>query len=331
VLAPTEKVRQKRAELPEVHFRYHDRYRELIDSCAGMEPLRTGIVHPVKPQSIRAIFQAVDENIIIPVLVGPAARIQAAAEQAEVDISGYEVIDTEHSHAAAAEAVRLAASGRLQALMKGALHTDELLSALVSSAGGLRTERRISHAYVMDVPNYHKPLIITDAAMNITPSLDVKADICRNAIDLWHTACGDGEQRPKVALLSAVETVNGRMQSTLDAAALCKMADRGQIEHAVLDGPLGLDAAISRQSADNKGIDSKVAGDADILVAPDIEAGNMIAKQLTFLGNSDAAGLVLGARVPVILTSRSDNLRTRLMSCALALRVATARTTGSPP
>ena len=180
----------------------------------------------------------------------------------------------------------------------------------------------------MDVPNYHKPLLITDAAINIAPNLEVKADICRNAIGLWQIACGDGERRPKVALLSAVETVNGRMQSTLDAAALCKMADRGQIENAILDGPLGLDAAISRQSAEHKGIVSAVAGDADILVAPDIEAGNMIAKQLTFLGNSDAAGLVLGARVPVMLTSRSDNLRTRLMSCALALRVAEAQKSG---
>ena len=330
VRAPTEKVRKKKAELPEVHFRYHDRYRELIDACEGLEPLRTAIVHPVKAHGIRAIAEAVREHLITPVLVGPEARVRAAAEEAEVDISGFQLIDVEHSHAAAAEAVRQAASGRVQALMKAALHTDELLSALVASSSGLRSERRISHAYVMDVPNYHKPLIITDAAINIAPDLDIKADICRNAIGLWHIACGGEDQRPNVALLSAVETVNQRMQSTLDAAALCKMADRGQIANAVLDGPLGLDAAISRQSADNKGIDSVVAGDADILVAPDIESGNMIAKQLTFLGNSDAAGLVLGARVPVILTSRSDNLRTRLMSCALALRVAEAQKTGAP-
>ena len=330
VRAPTEKVRKKKAELPEVHFKYHDRYRELIDSCAELEPLKTAVVHPVKAHGIIAIAQAVEENLLMPVLVGPEKRIRAAAEEAEVDISNYELIDVEHSHAAAAEAVRLAACGRVQALMKGALHTDELLSALVASSGGLRTERRISHAYVMDVPNYHKPLLITDAAINIAPNLDVKADICRNAIGLWRIACGSEDWRPKVALLSAVETVNARMQSTLDAAALCKMADRGQIENAVLDGPLGLDAAISKQSADNKGIVSEVAGDADILVAPDIEAGNMIAKQLTFLGNSDAAGLVLGARVPVILTSRSDNLRTRLMSCALALRVAQAQKSGAP-
>ena len=331
VLAPTEKVRQKRAELPEVQFRHHDRYRELIDSCSGLDPLRTAVVHPVKAHGIRAIAEAAAEDLIVPVLVGPQSRIRAAAEAAEVDISDYELIDVEHSHAAAAEAVRQAATGRVQALMKGALHTDELLSALVASSSGLRTERRISHAYVMDVPNYHKPLLITDAAINIAPDLEIKADICRNAIGLWRTACGGEDQRPKVAMLSAVEVVNGRMQSTLDAAALCKMADRGQIEHAIIDGPLGLDAAISRQSADNKGIVSEVAGDADILVAPDIEAGNMIAKQLTFLGNSDAAGLVLGARVPVILTSRSDNLRTRLMSCALALRVARAQKAGAPP
>ena len=331
VLAPTSKVRQKRTELPEVQFRHHDRYRELIDSCSGLDPLKTAIVHPVKAHGLVAIAEAVAEGLIDPVLVGPARRIHAAAEQAGVDISAYPLIDVEHSHAAAAEAVRLAAAGRVQALMKGALHTDELLSALVASSSGLRSERRISHAYVMDVPTYHKPLIITDAAINIAPSLDVKADICRNAIGLWRTACGADGQRPKVALLSAVEMVNARMQSTLDAAALCKMADRGQIEHAVLDGPLGLDAAISRQSAENKGIESELAGDADILVAPDIEAGNMLAKQLTFLGNSDAAGLVLGARVPVILTSRSDNLRTRLMSCALALRVSDAQKSGAPP
>lgn len=329
VLAPTEKVRQKKASLPEIQFRHHDRYRELIDACAGMNPLKTAIVHPVKAQSIRAIAEAVQENLIEPVLVGPEARIRAAADEAEIDISPYQIVDTEHSHAAAAEAVRMAAVGRVQALMKGALHTDELLSALVASSSGLRTERRISHAYVMDVPNYHKPLLITDAAINIAPNLDIKADICRNAIELWRTAVGGEDQKPKVALLSAVEVVNGRMQSTLDAAALCKMADRGQVANAMVDGPLGLDGAISRQSAENKGIVSEVAGDADILVAPDIEAGNMIAKQLTFLGNSDAAGLVLGARVPVILTSRSDNLRTRLMSCALALRVAEAQKSGA--
>ncbi|TVQ83923.1 MAG: bifunctional enoyl-CoA hydratase/phosphate acetyltransferase [Micavibrio sp.] len=328
VLAPTEKIRKKRAELPEVHFKYHDRYRDLIDSCAALDPLRTAVVHPVKAHGIAAIAEAVEENLLDPVLIGPKSRICAAAEEAGVDISAYELIDTEHSHAAAAEAVRLAASGKVQAVMKGALHTDELLSALVASSGGLRTERRISHAYVMDIPTYHKPLIITDAAINIAPNLDVKADICRNAVALWRIMAGNHDLRPKLAVLSAVETVNARMQSTLDAAALCKMADRGQIENTVIDGPLALDAAISKQSAETKGIRSEVAGDADILVAPDIEAANMIAKQLTFLGNSDAAGLVLGARVPVILTSRSDNLRTRLMSCALAVRVADARKQG---
>jgi phosphate acetyltransferase len=331
VLAPTEKVRKKRAELPEIQFRYYDRYRELIDSCAKLDPLHTAVVHPVKAHGITAIAQAMEENLLIPVLVGPEARIRAAAEEAQVDISGCELIDVEHSHAAAEEAVRMAASSRVQALMKGALHTDELLSALVASAGGLRTERRISHAFVMDVPNYHKPLIITDAAINIAPTLEIKADICRNAIALWRIMAGHEDRRPRVAVLSAVETVNSRMRSTLDAAALCKMADRGQIEHAVIDGPLGLDAAISRQSAKHKGIASEVAGDADILLAPDIEAGNMIAKQLTFLGNSDAAGLVLGARVPVILTSRSDNLRTRLMSIALAVHMAEARKQGKLP
>lgn len=328
VLAPREKIRHERTELPEVHFKYHDRYRALIDSCENLAPLRTAVVHPVKKHGMEAIREAVEENLILPVLVGPKARILAAAAEAEFDISAFELIDTEHSHAAAEEAVRLAASGQTDAVMKGSLHTEELLAAIVAREGGLRTERRISHAYVMDIPAYHKPLIITDAAINIAPDLEAKADICRNAIGLWKIIEGHDGLEPKVAVLAAVETVNARMQATIDAACLCKMAQRGQIAGGVFDGPLALDLAISPQSVAQKGIVSSVAGDADILVTPDIEAGNMVAKQLTFLGNSDAAGLVLGARVPVILTSRADNLRTRLMSCALAVRMAEARKQG---
>ncbi len=324
VLAPTKKIRYKPRELPEVHFKYHDRYRELIDSCAELPPLKTAVVHPVKADTLIAIEEAVRENLILPVLIGPEKRIRAAAQEAGIDISGYELLDAEHSHAAAEEAVRQAASCAVQAIMKGAMHTGELIRALISSAGGLRTDRRISHAFVIDIPTYHKPLIITDAAINIMPNLDTKADICHNAIVLWRTIAGE-DVMPKVAILAAVETVSSKMQATIDAACLCKMAQRGQISDGILDGPLALDLAINSQAVANKGVNSNVAGDADILVVPDIEAGNMLVKQLTFLGNSDAAGLVLGARVPVILASRSDNLRTRLMSCALAVRVAEAR------
>lgn len=327
VQVPTAKVRFRRTEAPEVRFKYNDRYSELINSCSGLPPLKTAIVHPVKAYGITAIDEAVKANLIDPVLVGPAKRIYEAAVEAEVDIDQYELIDTEHSHAAAEEAVRLAATKQVEALMKGALHTEELLSAMLPADAGLRTERRISHAFVMDIPTYHKPLIITDAAININPDLETKADICCNAVDLWRSTAGD-ETAPKVAVLAAVETVSQQMQATLDAASLCKMAQRGQIDCGILDGPLALDLAISPQAVEKKGIVSQVAGDADILLVPNIEAGNMVAKQLTFLGNSDAAGLVLGARVPVILVSRSDNLRTRLMSCALAVRVAHARREG---
>jgi len=328
VMAPTEKIRREKHDLPDVTLRYHDRYRDLIDSCENLSPLKTAVVHPVKSAVMVAIREAVEENLIIPVLIGPKARILAAAEESGFDISAFELVDTEHSHAAAEVAAKMAAAGAVDAIMKGALHTDELLGAIVSSKNGLRTERRISHAYVMDIPAYHKPLIITDAAINIAPDLEAKADICRNAIALWRIMAGNHGLKPKVAVLAAVETVTARMQATIDAACLCKMAERGQITNGILDGPLALDLAISPQAVEQKAIASSVAGDADILIAPDIEAGNMVAKQLTFLGNSNAAGLVLGARVPVILTSRSDNLRTRLMSCALAVRVAEARKQG---
>ncbi len=327
VLAPTEKIRRPRPALPDIEIHTHDRYNALIASCRDLQALRTAIVHPVDDDVLKAVMDAVQENLIEPILIGPVARIQQTAKAANMDIGAWELIDVEHSHAAAAKAAELAAKGEVGAIMKGALHTNELLGAIVAPSSGLHTERRISHAYLMDVPTYHKPLVITDAAVNIAPNLDIKADICRNAIDLWRIIYGE-DKKPKVALLAAVETVNVKMQATLDAAALCKMADRNQIEGGILDGPLALDNAINKDAADEKGIISDVVGDADILVTPNIEAGNMVAKQLTFLAQADAAGLVLGARVPVILTSRADNLRTRLMSCALAVKVAEARHKG---
>ena len=299
----------------------------ILELCRPLPPTRTALVHPVKPNTLEAADEAVRNNLIVPVLVGPAARIIAAAQAAEVDISRWQLIDTEHSHAAAAKAAELAASRQVDAIMKGSLHTDELLAAVVKSEAGLRTERRISHCFLMSIATYPKPFIITDAAVNILPDLPAKADIVQNAVDLWHVVCGE-ERLPNVAVLAAVETVNPKMQATLDAAALCKMAERQQITHCLIDGPLAFDNAISAEAAREKGIASAVAGAADILLVPDIEAGNMLAKQLTFLGGAESAGIVLGARVPVILTSRADNERARLLSCALAVLLADARSRG---
>jgi phosphate acetyltransferase len=327
VLAPTEKIRRPRPDLPEIEIHTHDRYRAIMEACRDKKAVITAIVHPVQPESIEAAADAMQEKLIVPVLVGPRARIQAAADAAKIDISKWELIDTEHSHAAAAKGAELAATGKVDALMKGSLHTDEFLGAIVPSAAGLRTEHRLSHAYVMDVPGYAKPLIITDAVVNIAPDLAAKADICQNAINFW-VALSHENRAPKLAVLAAVETVSGKMQATVDAAALCKMAERGQITGGIVDGPLAFDDAISKQAAEEKGIVSPVAGDADILVVPEIEAGNMLAKQLTFLGHADAAGIVLGARAPIILTSRADSLRVRLLSCAMAVLLATARRDG---
>ncbi|PZU07715.1 bifunctional enoyl-CoA hydratase/phosphate acetyltransferase [Sphingomonas sp.] len=327
VRAPTEKVRRPRAALPDVQIADHDGYRKLIERTADGEPVPTAIVHPCSPAAITAAVNAAEAGLIVPLLVGPQARIRAAAAEAGKDISAFQVIDTPHSHAAAARAVELVQSGEARMLMKGSLHTDELMGAVVPSATGLRTERRISHAYVMDVPGHPAPLIITDAAINIEPNLEDKADIIRNAIDLAHVI---GIEAPKVAILSAIETVNPAIRSTLDAAALCKMADRGQIVGGVLDGPLAFDNAISEAAAKEKGIVSPVAGRAEILVVPNLEAGNMLAKQLTFLGGADAAGVVLGARVPIILTSRADSLRTSLASCAVAVLLARAAPKAAP-
>ena len=297
-------------------------YEKLIAHGAGLPATRCAVVHPCDAPSLGGAMAAARAGLIVPLLVGPAARIRRAAEEAGLDIAGVAVIDTPHSHASAARAVELVRAGEANALMKGSLHTDELLEAVVDHEHGIRTERRISHVFVMDVPTYPKPLLITDAAVNIAPTLDVKADIVANAIELAHAL---GIARPKVAILSAVETVSAKIPSTIDAAALCKMADRGQITGALLDGPLALDNAISREAAATKGIVSPVAGDADILLVPDLEAGNMLAKELTFLAGAEAAGIVLGARVPIMLTSRADSVRTRLASAAVAALYCHAR------
>ena len=278
--------------------------------------------HPCEASALAGAVEAAQKKLIVPILVGPAAKIAETAKSAGLDLGGLEIIDVPDSHAAAEKAVALVREGRAEVLMKGSLHTDELLSAVVSREKGLRTGRRISHAFLMDVPTYHKVLIVTDAAINIAPTLEDKVDICQNAIDL---AISLGVEKPKVAILAAVETVNSKMPATLDAAALCKMADRGQIKGGMLDGPLAFDNAISKEAAKTKGIDSEVAGDPDILLAPDLEAGNILAKQLSFLANADSAGLVLGARVPIILTSRADSVRSRIASCAVAVLVAHAR------
>ena len=327
VKAPTEKVRRPRLTLPDVRLSDHDGYRLLIEKTRSGDPVPTAVAHPCSAAALLAAVEAAEAGLIAPILVGPEAKIRKAAQEAGKDISGLRLVDASHSHDAAAKAVALVRAGEAKLLMKGSLHTDELMGAVISSATGLRTERRISHAYLMDVPDHPTPLIITDAAINIAPSLEEKADIIRNAIDLAHVI---GIAEPKVAILAAVETVNPVMQSTIDAAALCKMADRGQINGGILDGPLAFDNAISPAAAQEKGIVSPVAGLAEILVVPNLEAGNMLAKQLTFLGGADAAGVVLGARVPIILTSRADSLRTRLASCAVAVLLARAATKAAP-
>lgn len=316
VIAPREKLRRPRVVLPELHLHVQGaQYARLIAATKDLEPVRTAVVHPCDALSLTGALDAARQGIISPVLVGPKLKIEVAAQEAGRSLDGIEVIDAPHSHAAAQAAVALVRAGKVDALMKGSLHTDELMEAIVDSALGLRTERRMSHVYVLDVPTYPKPLLITDAAINIYPDLAIKRDIVQNAIDLARAL---GTPLPKVAILSAVETVNPRIASTLDAASLCKMADRGQITGGLLDGPLAFDNAISPVAVAAKGIVSDVAGIADILVAPDLEAANMMAKQLIYLAGADAAGIVLGARVPIILTSRADSPVSRLASCALA-------------
>ena len=290
--------------------------------CKSLQPVPTAVAHPCEVTALSAAVEAANKGLIIPILVGPRDKIEATAKAAGIDLSNFQIVDVPHSHAAAAKAVELLREAQAEVLMKGSLHTDELMAAVVARDKGLRTERRISHVFVMDVPTYHKVLIVTDGAINIAPTLEDKVDICQNAIDL---AISLGRERPKVAILAAVETVTSKMPATIDAAALCKMAERGQITGGILDGPLAFDNAISKQAAETKGIHSEVAGDPDILLAPDLEAGNILAKQLTFLANADSAGLVLGARVPIILTSRADSVRSRIASCAVAMQVAHAR------
>ena len=295
--------------------RRHEKYERLIAATRAIRPIPCAVAHPCDASSLGGAVEAAEAGIILPILVGPAHKVLAAAQAAGLDIAAFELVDVPHSHAAAAKAVELVRSGRAELLMKGSLHTDELMREIVAKERGLRTERRISHVFVMDVPSYPEPLFITDAAVNIFPDLETKADICRNAIDL-HLGLGLGT--PRVAILSAIETVSPKIPGTIDAAALCKMADRGQIAGGLLDGPLALDNAISPEAAEIKGIRSEVAGRAQVLVVPDLEAGNMLAKNLSFLAGADAAGIVLGARVPIILTSRADNVRTRMASCAVA-------------
>jgi phosphate acetyltransferase len=300
----------------------HAKYQRLIERAKGVPAATTLVVYPCDESSLRGTIEAAEIGIIVPTLVGPAAKIRAVAQKHGLDISRFDVVDAEDSDGAAAQAVERVHAGRGELLMKGSLHTDELMRAVTSGTKGLRTARRISHVFVMDVPSHPNTLFITDAAINIFPELDVKRDIVQNAIDLF-TQVGLGT--PKVAILSAVETVTSKIPTTIDAAALCKMAERGQITGGILDGPLAFDNAINAEAARIKGIRSEVAGRADILVVPDIEAGNMLAKNLSFLAGADAAGIVLGARVPIVLTSRADSVRTRLASCAVATLYADAR------
>ena len=315
VTAPAQRFIGRAEAMPEIRFRRRERYEQLIARCQKLSRLRAAIVHPCDDSSIAAAVDAAKERILAPILVGPALKIRAASASAGVDIREFQIVDVPHSHAAAEKAVELVRLGQAELLMKGSLHTDEVLSAVVKKDTGLRTERRISHCFIMDVPTYPKALVITDAAVNIFPTLADKVDIVQNAIDLVRAL---GIEHPCVAILSAVETVNPKIPSTIDAAALCKMADRGQIIGASLDGPLAFDNAVSTAAAEIKGIRSAVAGRADILVVPDLEAGNMVYKNLNFLADADAAGIVMGARVPIILTSRADSTRTKIASCAVA-------------
>ncbi len=298
------------------------KYEQLLQRCRDLPPVPTAVAYPCEETALAGAIDAGAKGLITPILVGPSVTIRDIAKAKNIDLGNTEIVDVAGSQASAARAVALVREGKAELLMKGSLHSDEILAAVIARETGLRTGRRLSHVFLMDVPTYHKVLLVTDAAINIAPTLEDKVDICQNAIDLARTF---GIERPKVAILAAVETVNSKMPATLDAAALCKMAERGQIKGGLLDGPLAFDNAISRDAARMKGITSDVAGDPDILLAPDLEAGNMMAKQLSFLANADSAGLVLGARVPVILTSRADSLRSRIASCAVAVLAAHAR------
>jgi phosphate acetyltransferase len=306
--------------------RGHEKFERLVEAAQRASAIDVAVVHPCNDVSLDSAVEAARLKLVRPILVGPAARIREVAQKAGLDITAFEIVDAAHSHESAAKAVELVRCARAESLMKGSLHTDELMAAVVARDSGLRTGRRVSHCFIFDVPGHDTPLIITDAAVNITPDLQAKVDIVQNAIDLAHALGAEA----RVAILSAMETVNPHVPSTVEAAALCKMADRGQITGGLIDGPLALDNAISPEAARVKGIVSPVAGRANVLVAPDLEAGNMLAKSLSFLAGADAAGIVLGARVPVILTSRADDLLTRLASCAVAVLVAAARRANAP-
>lgn len=322
VEAPTERISYTDIAEPRAVLTRGDNIAKLLKRCEGIPPTRCAVVHPCDRDSLLGPLEAYRREIIEPVLVGPEAKIRKVAEAEGADLGSLQIVSTEHSHAAAEQAVAMARAGAVEAIMKGSLHTDELMGAIVSSTKGLRTARRISHVFILDVPTYPRPLLITDAAINIYPDLEAKMHIVQNAIELAHEIDIDD---PKVAILSAVETINPKIPSTLDAASLCKMADRGQITGGTLDGPLAFDNAVSEEAARTKHIVSPVAGKADILVAPDLEAGNMIAKQLQYMAGADSAGILVGARVPVVLTSRADTVRTRLASVAVMALVAHAR------
>jgi phosphotransacetylase len=326
VRAPASRLTYANIATPQIILRRNDKFAQLLKRCEKLPPVTCVIAHPCDRDSLLGPIEAAKLGLIDPVLVGPEAKIRAIAQAEKIDLSPYKLVPTEHSHASAEKAVALVRAGQGEALMKGSLHTDALMAAVVSSANGLRTSRRISHVFLMDVPTHPTPLAITDAAINIAPTLEDKMHIAQNVIDLAHVL---GVVEPRVAILSAVETVNPKIPSTLDAAALCKMADRGQITGGILDGPLAFDNAISEEAARTKKITSPVAGKADVLLVPDLESGNMLAKQLQYLAGADAAGIVLGARVPIVLTSRADNVRTRLASIAVMKLIAHSRRTAA--
>ncbi len=320
VLAPNERTKTKRFELPNVTISdKYSRLQVLVSRAKGLPAIDMAVVHPCDLESLKGALMAAEAGLIDPILIGPEPKIRSIALEPGLDLKQYRIVNVKHSHDSAAMAVTLIRNGDAEALMKGSLHTDELMAEVVSRAAGLRTSRRISHVFLMDVPTYPRPIMITDAAINIAPTLEEKVHIIQNAIDLAHII---GIPQPKVAILSAVETVNPKIQSTLDAAALCKMADRGQITGGLLDGPLAFDNAVSMMAAKTKGIISDVAGCAEILIVPDLESGNMLAKQLEYLANALTAGIVLGAKVPIVLTSRADTAETRIASCVIAALIA---------
>lgn len=323
VLAPSQKVRRKRPELPKVRMSDpHASFKALIDKTTALDPIPMAVVHPCDRESLLGALDSKQAGLIHPLLIAPEEKLRAVAAAEGFSLDGCEIINVAHSHEAAEVAVRLVNEGKAEAIMKGSLHTDELMSAVVSKSGGLRTARRMSHVFIMNVPTYPKTLFVTDAAINIEPSLEDKIDICQNAIDLAKVL---GVETPRVAILSAVETVNSKIRSTLDAAALCKMADRKQIAGGILDGPLAFDNAISKAAAKTKGIVSDVSGEADILLVPDLVSGNILAKQLEYLADAHAAGIVLGTKVPIVLTSRADKAMARMTSCAVAVLMAHAK------